>query len=602
MPEQGITFDGAFIALPGAYYADNVSAGGPNTPPLTPPMIVVGYGWGPKPKVPVTFNSPQNLLSAVRGAPVSLFVPFIANPSPALNGAQLITFIDASQNTQSQLSLTASGALGTQTLITSVLYGPPSNQMTGQVSTGTTAGLKVILSDNYAGTQLVGDNLTVPFQLAYSGAASGQTATYTVTSGTFSVSGNSSADTFSIPIGSGAYSTVALLTEYLNGTGFYFADGLSSTGGQLPSNFLTVTAGVSLAAPVSGALVFTNVRAYLQDINFWINQFASSMATSAVSGSATDTAAYLPVTGVPTFFSGARGVPPVANDYALALTAALSTAGWTVFCDSNLPAVQSLLAAHVEIASTAPYGMWRRGFTGSSIGDTPTFTQTAAIGLDSLQMVYVYPGIYRTNTATGQNQLYGGLYAAAAAAAIATGNTVATPLTNKVLNGTGVENANAGTPLTQSQLGNLQNAGVMALYIPQNTSVPTILSDVTTWQVDDNIENVSSQQVACRFWLAYTTIAAVQPYVGTIASPIVEVNILNALKTALNASVFTGGSSNGILASGAVTPPWSNLQLAFNGQNQLATVTFNATLVSQNKFITCFASVQPLDFVITAAA
>lgn len=599
-PQQGITFDGQYIGLPGAYYADSVTAAAPNTPPTTPPMILIAYSWGPKPKVPVTFTNTQDLVNAMRGAPGAAYVPFLANPSPALNGAQLVTLIDPSENTQSSASLSASGALGTQTLLTSTLYGPPSNQLTEQVLNGSTAGLKLILTDNWSGNQLVGDNLTVPFQLAYSGAVSGQSATYSVSggvSGSFSVSGHSSADTFTVPTMSGAYSTVGALVEYLNGTGYYFAENLSSTQGELPCSLLTVTGGVALPAVSGGALQYVNVNAYLQDINFWVNQFAAGIATSVVSGSAQDTAAWLPVTGVPTFFSGARGVPPTNGDYADALTAALSTPGWTVFCDSNNPAVQSLLAAHCEIASSAPYGQWRRGFTGSSIGDTVAFTEAAAVGLDSIQVAYLYPGIYRTNTATGQNQLYGGLYAAAAAAGMATGNPVATPLTNKVLNATGIENANAGVPLTQSQLVALQNAGVMAIWSPQSTGVPTILSDVTTWQADDNPENTSSQQVACRYWLAYTMVNVLQKYVGTIAYATQEAIILNAVKAALNALVYTGGASNGVLAS------WDSksLILVYNGPTQTASITVNVVLVGQNKYITVFATVLPLSLTITSS-
>jgi hypothetical protein len=594
VPQEGITFDGAFIALPGAYYADNVAAAAPNTPPTTPPLVLIGYGWGPKPKTPVTFTNPQDLTNALRGAPATAFVPFIANPSPALNGAQLVTFIDASQNTQAFASLGPNSGT-TQTLLTSVLYGPPSNQMTEQVVNGSIAGLKLILTDNFSARQLVGDNLTAPFQLAYSGAVTGQVASYTVTSASFSVSGNSAFDTFTVSTVSGAYSTVSQLVEYLNGTGFYFAQSLSSTGGQLPANSLTVTAAVALAAVSGGALQYTNVRAYLQDIGFWVNQFAATMASATVSGIA-DTAANLPITGVPTFFSGARGVPPTNGDYATALNVALATPAWTVFCDNNNPAVQALLAAHCEIASSAPYGQWRRGFTGSSIGDTPAFTETAAIGLDSLQMNYLYPGIFRTNTSTGQNQLYGGLYAAAAAAGMATGNPVATPLTNKVLNATGIEPANAGAPLTTSQLSTLQNAGVMAVWTP-STGVPTILSDVTTWQVDSNPENTSSQQVACRYWLAYSIVNVLQKFVGTIAYPAQETIILNATKAVLNALIYTGGSSNGVLAS------WdsSSLKLTYTGQNQTASIVVNVQLVGQNRFITCFATVLPLSFTVSIA-
>jgi hypothetical protein len=597
---MGITFNGAYVGLPGAYYADSVVAATPNNPPTTPPLLLVAYAWGPKPKTAVTFTNPGDLLRAFRGAPGAAFVPFLANPSPLLAGAQLVTLIDPSENTQSNLSLGPNSGT-TQTLLTSTLYGPPSNQLTGQVSAGSVAGLKLTLTDNYGGAQFVGDNLTVPFQLAYSGAVSGVAASYTVTSGSFSVSGESAADTFTISTVSGAYTTVAQLVEYLNGTGYYFAESLSSTGGQLPASSLTVTGSVALPAVSGGVLQQVYVRAYLQDIGFWVNQFAQGIATAVVSGIA-DTAANLPATGVATFFSGARGIPPTTQDYASALTAGLATSAWTVFCDSNAPAVQSLLASHVAIASSAPYGRWRRGFTGSSIGDSVSQTIVNAVGLDSLGMNYLYPGVYVTNQSTGQNTLYGGLYAAAMAAGMATGNPVATPLTNKPLNATGIENANAGTQLTDSQLVQLQNAGVMAVWTPQNTGIPTILSDVTTWQVDDNVENTSSQQVACRYWLAYSVVNAVQPYVGSIAAPIVEANITNALKKALNALIYTGAGSNGVLAAGATTPSWSNIVLTFNGQQQLASITFNATLVSQNRYITCFASVQPLNFTISVTS
>lgn len=596
MPQQGITFDGAYISLPGAYYADDVSAGGLIPPPTTPPLLYLGYGWGPKPKVPVTFTNPQDLLNALRGAPASDYVSFMTNPSPAVNGAQLITFIDVSENTQAVASLSASGALGTQTLLSSVLYGPPSNLMTYQVLAGTTAGRKLIIFDQYSNSTLVGDNLTVPFSLGYSGAATGGV-TYTVTSASMTLSSPIAGESLMIPIGSGQYTPSSNLVEYINGTSNFFAQSLSSTNGQLPSNFLTATGSVALPIPSSGNIQYVNVNAYLQDMAFWVNQFASTLASATVSGSALDVAGWLPVVAPPTFFSGARGIPPTNSDYASGLTVALSTPAWAVFCDSNGAAVQALLASHCEIASSAPNGAWRRGFTGSSIGDSISFTETASIDLDSIQMVYAYPGIYKINTVTGQNQLYSGLHVAAAAAGIATGNQIALPITNKVLNGTGVELVNAGNPLTPSQLTALQNNGVLAIYVPQATKVPTFLSDVTTWEADDNVENTSTQQVACRYWLAYTVVNSLQPYVGTIAAPLTEVSIINAVRRALNGLIYTGGSSNGVLAS------WDtkSLQLIYTGSQELAAVTFNAVLVGQNRIITAFASILPLNFSITAS-
>ncbi len=583
------------------YYADNVSALFQAPPPVTPPLLFIGYGWGPPPKVPQFFTDPQDLMTALRGAPASNFVPFMSTPSPAMNGAQQITFIDASQNTQSSLGMLVSGTT-VMTTLTSTLYGPPSNQLSIMVANGTTAGRKITINDGYSHATLVGDNLTVPLLLAYSGMATGgvsYTMTTGVASGTFSISSPIPGESVSIPVGPGSYSTTTLLSEYLNGTPFYYAQLLSATQGELPSLSLSAASAVTLPIQTSGGvLTYVNVNAYVKDIAFWVNTFASTLATAVVSGAALDTAAWLPVTGAATFFSGARGVPPLNADYAAALTIGLGVPAWTVFCDSGATGVQALLTAHCEMAAQAPYSAWRRGFTGSTIGDSIATTQTNATNINSYPMNYLYPGIYRINTLTNLPQLYDGLYAAAAAAAMATGNQIAQPLTNKPINATGIELANAGSPLNPSQIAALQNSGVMVVFAPQQTGVPTILSDVTTWENDNNSANTSSQQVACRFWVAYSIVAGLQQYLGTIAAPITEVIILNATKRILNSLIFTGGSSSGVLSSWDKT----TLLLTFTGSNMLAAISFSASLISQNRYITVVDTIEPLNFTINLAS
>ena len=612
MPNQGITFDGAYISLPGAYYADNVANAGPNTPPFTPPLLFLGYGWGPKPFVPTSYVNTQNLLAALRGGPASAYVPFMANPSPAVNGAQLITFMDVSSNTQSNLSIAYGSGISHTTIgywnLASTQYGPPSNQITATVTSGVVAAsvepipnINITLTDNYAGSQISGLNLGAPFIVAYSGAATGAVYMSVYPTGSvqqFYLSSPVPTESVTFTIGSGGYSTVSQLVDAINGTGNFFAELVSSTNGQLPTTFLNAVTGSGTTAyvlvPSGGSLQWNAVGALLYEVPFWVNQFASSIASATTSG-ALSYNAVCTATGTTTFFSGATGVPPTNSSYASGLTAALSVPAWNVFCDSNTTAVQALMAQHCEIASSAPYGMWRRGFTGSNIGDSVTTSATNAQNLDSLQMAYLYPGIYRTNTTTGQNQLYSGLYVAAAAAAIAAGNTIALPLTNKVLNGNGVETPAGTSQLTASQLTTLEDAGVMAIWqTAQFNGPPTIMSDVTTWQADGNIENTSSQQVACRYWLAYSITNILRQYVGTIASPTTEVTILNAVKRILNALIYTGGSSNGVLAS------WvpGSLVLTYTGTLQLASITVDVTLVGQNRYITCFATVEPLNFVI----
>lgn len=591
MSQQGIIFDGYFIGLPGAYYGDNVNAAGFIPPPVTPPLLFIGYGWGPQPGVPVTFTNPQNLLNALRGGPASAFVQFLTLPSPALNGAQQITFIDASSNTQSQVALLNSGATN-YAVLTSTLYGPPSNLLQVGVSAGSVAGSNFTLIDNYANTEVVGVNLSAPFQVTYTGAATGGV-NYTAATGSFAISSPVAGESVTFNTTPGAYGTVSQLVAAINGTGIAYADIISSTNGTLPCSYLHPTGAVLY---VSGTASAVNIKSFYEPI-YWINNFASSYAT-AVTGAGYNNSIQTFASNVgPTYFSGATGGPPVLSGYGNALTSGLATPAWAVFCDSNIAGVAGLLAQHCETASSPPYGMWRRGFTGSSVGDSVATTETNAQGLDSLQMCYAYPGIYRAPYTGGVPQLYGGLYAAAAAAGIATGNQIALPLTNKALNGTGVESP-GGVALTSTQLSALQNAGVMPIWAPpQSNSVPTILADITTWQVDGNVENTSSQQVACRYWLAYSVVNAVQPFVGSIAAPTTESDITTALIALLNSLVYTGNGSNGVLAS------WQkgSIVLTYTGNNQLASVTFNATLVGQNRYITCYATLQPLNFTITAA-
>lgn len=584
MPNKNVGFAGGTLIIPGAYYADNVSAAGQPVVPTTPPLIFIGYGYGQKPQTAVAYSAAQDLLNAIRGGPASGFVPFLTNPSPQLNGAQQITFINVGENTQSAYTLN-SGTSGVVSL-QSTNYGLPSNLLQIEVATGSLAGKLITLYDGYSNTTVYEDNLGVPFQLAYTGAATGVTYTVTVSGGiatTFATTSPNAGESVSVSLAPANYGTVASLAEYLNGTGFYLAEVLGN--GSLPSSNLDAKNTVALTSGLVG------VTATLGDIIYWINNNAGGLATATIGAFASGPAKA--PTNIPlTPFSGATSVPPTLSDYASGFNVALGTAGWAVFADSNASGVVSLGVAHVEQASQPNVGQWRRFFTGSSIGDSVSTTITSANRMDALNATLVYPGIYRVDPTTGLNTLFSGLYAAAAVAGMATGNAVATPLTNKALNGTGVEVA-----LTTSQTDQLQQNGVMPLWIPQQTGVPTIISDFTTWQIDANPENVFNQQIACRYFLAYSIVNSLQPYVGTQADPLTETRILNAVKSCLNALKYNAGSANAILVSWDST----TLKLVYNGQNQLAAVVVSVVFVGQNRFITVTANVLPLSIVLTAA-
>lgn len=585
MPNVNTQFQGATLIKPGAYYDDNVVATQPTTPAVVPPLIFIGFGYGGANGTVYQHSSYTGLMNQLRGGPASSFVQFIYNPSTELNGASLVQYINPAVNTASTLTLSTS--VGAAVTLTSANVGTPSNVMQAEITAGSIGGIDLTIFDGYSKIQNIGSNLGIPFQLAYNGALA--TVTYTITATTFTVGSTTAGpENFSFTLGAGPYATVTQLVEALNGTGYYTAQVISDTNGNLPTTSLDLVANVPLAAETT-APIFTSVTAVLGDPVFWVNTYSQNIATAAIIAGVVSTPADPLLQIGYTFFSGATNVVPTLADYANAFNLALNVPGWTVITDTNMAGIAALGTQHAITASNITNRKFRRFFTGSSVGDTILTTMTNSRSLNALQASYVYPGIYRTDLTTGVNTLFGGLYAAAACAAIASGNRVAEPLTNKTLVGNGVE-----TALGISEINQLQQAGVICLEVPQETGVPTIVSDLTTWQNDNNPENVFNQQVACRQYLAYSLIQTAQPYVGQIDSGLLSMGkVKNAIKSLLNGLVYKGSGSSGILSS------WSgaSLVLAYTGATQTLAITVDVVFVGQNRFITIYVPVQPLNAV-----
>lgn len=594
MPSVNGQFQGQELILPGAYYGDNVNATLPANPAQTPPLLFIGVGYGGVPQTLINHTTATGLSSTLRGSPSAAFLPFLFTPSPVLAGARQITYINPAPNTQSALSLTSSG--GTHVVsLASAQYGTPSNLLQAEVTAGSVGGVALTLVDSYAvaqgfsgQTSATADNLGLPFQVAYTGSAT--TVTYSVsTSGgvatAFSITSPNAGESVSFPLGSETYGTVSALVQALNGTGYYTAEVVSQ--GALPSTSLDAATNVPLPAPVGGVDQFVDVTSTLPDIVFFVNTYASALATASIPNGVVSSAAEAPVVTPLTNFTGATNGVPTTQDYANAFNLALTTQAWVVITDSNDLAVMALGQQHAATASSITSRKYRRYFTGSSVGDTVAQALQYAKDMDAINVSYAYPGIQIINTATGVPQVYGGRYVAAAAAAMACGNRVAVPLTYKALNGTGVE-----VQLSESEINQLVNGGVMAIHVSDTTGVPTIIRDMTTWQIDNNPENVFNQQVSCRYYLAYSLNQTLQPYTGSIASPYGMARAQNAAKKLLNALIYTEGS-NGILVS------WDpkSLVLNYNGATSTLSVQVSVVFVGQVDFITTYVTIQPLSLV-----
>jgi hypothetical protein len=595
MPNANVQFQGQTLPIPGAYYADNVSATLPANPALVPPMIFIANGFGGKYCTPYNYAGGAGLSAlqaAMRGGPGAAFVPFIANPSPTLYGASQVTYINVANNTPS--SITLSDASGHAIIeLTSADYGPPSNLLQAEVDSGSQAGIMLTLYDGYSGNAMSADNLGFPLAIAYTGALSSASFTVAAVSGQAATAltltdGAVSGQTVTFPLGTAQYGTVQQLVTAINaGSQPFTARVLPNvSNAQQTTNTLDAATG-SLPAPTNSVPNFVNIPGSKGGINTWVNTFASGLATSIIATSASGATAQFPALQPLTHFTGATYVPPTNNDYINALAVAATLPGWVVFCDSNAEGVVMAGAQHAFDMSQPDIGKPRRFISGSSIGDTTTAASTMALDMGAYQGTYVYPGIYAINNSTNVNTLYGGLYAAAAVASMICGNQIAQPLTMQPLVGTGVE-----VQLTEGaggQIDLLQQTGVMPIYVSPDDGQVTIISDFTTWQTDNNPENIFNQQVACRQALQYSMRQGLRPYVGSIASPYGMTAMKNAATSILNQLIYSPGN-NGILVS------WdtSSLSLTYSGETQAVSLTVNVVFVGQVRFILELTFVQPL--------
>lgn len=595
MPTVEVTIGGETVIVPGVYPNFLTQPVIPTGPLPTGPLVFLAAGYGGVPFAATNYADPQSLSAAMRGAPSSDFINFMFYPSSELNGTTLVTYINVAPNTQSSASLLSSGATAVINM-TSVDYGTPSNLIEYSIATGSIGGKYMTLTDGYSGNVITQDNLGLPFELAYTGTATG--VVYNVTSSiagqatSFTITSPNPGESVSIDLTSQTYGTVIAVINYLNGTGYYNAIGISGLG-NMASTSLDLATNIALPAPVSDVYQYVNVTATLGEIVYWISNAINSPATAVIATGITSAPAYAPVNTALGYFTGAtNGVPSLSN-YASGFTTALGVPGWVVFADSTNQAIRAQGTQHAIQASSVVERKWRRFVTGSAINDTATTSQTNARSLNSISTTYVAPGVQQISQTTGLLTTYDGLHVGAAVAGMMTGNPVPTPLTNKTIFGTGVEQIFS----TAAKI-SLQDNGVMVLDFPSNTRIPTFLSDVTTWQNDNNPTNIFNQQISCRWALGYYLVNNLQQYVGTIASSYTTGVIRNTTTQILNSLIYNGSNSIGILNSWDPT----TLTLNFDPATQSLIINVTVIFVGQIRFVPFTVTINPnLNISLTAS-
>ena len=595
MPNPNVAFNGQELVIPGVYGSVFTTAGNVSNPSGNLPLIFIAAGYGGVPQTAYSFFTQNDLSNAMRGAPSAAFAPFFYNPSSGVSGANQVIYINVSPSTQSStvISGTLTGGPDISLLtLTSTNYGSPSNLLSYSISTGTVSpGYNLTLTDAYANTENTGYNLGVPFGLAYIGtAASGVTFSVENTTPypTFSLSSPNSGESFSYILTPENFPTVTSLVNAINGTGFYSAYTISSTNGAMPANQLDIVSSVSLPSPVSGAYNFVSVTAMLNDLAYYVNTYATPYATATVETGVTSvsTIKYSTLSGQ---FSGATNGVPTSSDYSSALDIALTIPASVVFLDSNAADIVALGVAHARSASQPSISMPRRFVTGPVTGTTISQVLSLSASYNSKETTVAYPGGYAPSPTSGASTLYSSLYTAAFYAGMMAGNPPATPLTNKPVNFTAPE-----VSLDVSQINELQMGGVMPIYLPSSTNIPTIASDMTSWQNDSNPYNIFNQQVALSQALLIQLINTYQPFIGTV--------VISAKTT--GAAIISRGqrllrSLFGTIVSPQTTPV---ITATYNPVSESWAVSVTAALVGQTRFITIALNLTPLNISVSSVS
>jgi len=370
MPNPNITYQGQTLVLPGVYYADNVSAVPASPSQTSVPLLFIAAGYGGKPQTPYSVFDSQSLYSLLRGSPAASFVQFLYNGSNQLNGAQQIIYVNVSPSTQSNAVINDSAGDPVVDM-TSADYGSPSNLLQYSIASGAVAGINLTLYDAYSKQSQVGNNLGVPFALAYAGTAtSGVSYTVQVASGVatnFVVTSPNAGESFNLQLGPSTYPDAQSVLNFLVGTGFYTGYIISES--SLPSTSLDAATSVTLPPPtiVSGLSEYSyvDVTAVLGDIVYWVNTF-SQLATATVASGVTSSGSMTFNTVSNVFFTGATNGSPVLSDYETALNNSLTTQVGVVFCDTNLLGVPNAADENVVTAKAVCYRKftWNHGSTG----------------------------------------------------------------------------------------------------------------------------------------------------------------------------------------------------------------------------------------------
>ena len=617
MSADGFLFNGVFSRRPGVKVAINTSSLNPVALGSELVEAIIGQCLGGTPGVPMSFETPGDAITQLRGGEVLTAVLRAFNPSNQYPGASKVVVVRANPASQAALILKDSNNDNTLSLV-SVNYGMLDNQIWILVQTGSVPLASGIpsykITVGNAINQYPQDNLgDKAFSVWYSGAGS----TPEITVNGTEVALTSSVGGEAVTVQLSQYTTIQQVVQFINQHPVWNATVLTGApskpsapvttpipGGTAVTGGLDYVTALAVGTTSNTATVITRSLAAIID---WLNSNAQPLVVAARASTGTG-APVVAGTPVPLFLSGGAEINTsggggntihldgtsdtsptveVAHDWAYAINSLASQVVdilvpiFGTGNEANEDAIAALVNQHC--ITTSNNGLLsRRTIMGSCLGEASSgnLAQVLAhiFALNSNRAAYCPIGFIDNDDITGALTTYPGYITAAAIAGLFCGiPNVGDSATNLPLRGLGLEWLPSASDLENL----LANGGLPVEYVVGQNYIK-VTRAINTWLQDSNFYNVEIATGLNVDQLNYDlTLGLTGPqagFIGKKGSPALLQRVSSAITTLL-----TQEENNNIIVGDATNPAWDDLVCTLQGDVIMASVS--ASIGVPNNFI-----------------
>jgi len=587
MALRGIYFNGRGIVQPGAYAKINAASMVPNRPGAQNTVGVIGEASGGEPRTVLSFTSPVEARSVLRGGTLLDLIELMFSAGPDSAGPQRVEAYRVDNNSAAAPAVQAVATLDAKLTITARDYGDWTNLLSVAVAPGTAAGKKILIRNQDTNQIETGDDLGPAFTIQYTGTGSACTMDIAGAVGaatTLTTTATAGLPTDDLSIDLTQFPTLQTLVDHINGQTVYTctADG----------DALLPTTGLDLVAAQDVKTAPYAAQAALESIIHWMDQ-ESQFVTATRIGVMVDAPLdqdYQALTG------GTNGGVPAVADWQTAIDAFSTVHINFLLPGSSDAAVHQMALSHVETMSSVTERKPRMLFCGGAAGETPAQAISRGQALASKIAVLAYPGVQRRNLMTGSLDTLSPVYHAALLCGLAAGMPPEEPITWKTLRVEGMEK-----DLTLSESNDLLRHGISHSRYFQDRGVHRVVAGLTTWISDDNVIYSKIQGARIGQYLDQEMRDAVDGFVGSVGDRSTVTSILNAVVTRLRKLTRSAQNQSGVLTEGAdaagnTIPAFDDVTAVFDGID-LVSITFLCHPVGEVDYITVTANLEPTKIV-----